>query len=403
MSWALIASLSSDASIISLSVLFVALCIRFLSEGGLLTRFGLVLCLLLLVLGKPVHLAFGLLLLAAHPRLGWRRAISFCGIAMGIAVISYLWWFWLVRPFITIAGEIHGQNPSAQVRFIIAHPISFIRVMLVTLHQDAGHLIREVIGVLGWEALALPRCFYIAMFGLGVLIFAVILVNLKQTILSRFILSSFAGLGLAIGVLLAAYILWSPPEAPTIVRLEGRYFLPGLAVIALVSPPIFRFTTFSRIVLAIASIGYLIFSAYLTVRILDHYYFPRSILVGKNMHGFFNDLPSQSCPASVQEDAIESGATSWFDWVITGTTANHGSFRVIVATDDGRILGESDPVLTGADFPFVLLPGSSRSRWRMHIWYLNKFENARLWLIRGNTACSFGPQLEFTPVPLPDA
>ena len=92
-------SVSSDALIIGFSVLFVALCIRFLDIDGRFIRISLTLSLCLLTLAKPVHLPAGLLLLAAYKRLGWRRAIAFCGAAMAVAGGAYLWWSYLVRPF----------------------------------------------------------------------------------------------------------------------------------------------------------------------------------------------------------------------------------------------------------------------------------------------------------------
>lgn len=72
-----IASISNDASIIALAILFVALCIRYLARDTTPIRIGLAVCLFLLVTGKPVHLVFAVLLLAAYKRLGWRRAASF--------------------------------------------------------------------------------------------------------------------------------------------------------------------------------------------------------------------------------------------------------------------------------------------------------------------------------------
>ncbi len=399
MSLSQIASISSDASIIGLSVLFVALCIRFLGQDSALIRLGLVLCLFLLVLGKPVHLALGLLLLSAHKRLGWRRASSFCSTAMGIAATSYAIWSSLVRRCIALAGESHGQNPSAQIRFIIAYPNLLMRVLLATLKHDTAFLCKEVIGLFGWEELPLPIWVYLLITCFGAAVCLVILRNRTKVTLSSAILGSIAALGVALGVLLAAYVLWTPPGSSTIIRLQGRYFLPIIPILALIAPPFSRLSRPSRIVLGVSSIGCLMVSTYFTVRTLNHYYFPESALVGKNLSNLFTEVPNQPCPASIHGGEVGS----WLDWVITGTTPVSGNFRVLATTGDGRIIGESDPALTGADFPYVLLPGSSRSRWRMHVWYINKDALLRLWLVRNNSACGFGPELHFTPIQMPDA
>jgi uncharacterized membrane protein len=391
-------SVSSDAGIMSLTVLFVALCIRFRHEDNLAIRVGLIACLLLLVLGKPVHLPLGVLIMTAHKRLGWRRAASFSAIAIAIAVGCYVYWTYLVGPFLALAGETHGQNPGAQVRFIVSHPFSFLQVILATLKLNGIRLFKQLFGVFGWEVLSLPVWFYAAAFLSTAIISTIIFVNRKKVEPSDFILAGVAMFGLTAGVLLAAYVLWNPPESPTIIRLQGRYFLPALAVLALIVPSYFRLGRSSRIVLTATILAGLVLSAFSTLRILRHFYFPQSTLLGKNIHDLFELSSGQSCPAST-----ESPFYSWFEWVVAGKVASSGQFHVIVATEDGTILSEADPALTGADFPYVLLPLSSRSRWRVHVWCSNYPEKAQFWLIRGKEACTFGPKIQLNQDLLPDA
>ena len=208
-----------------------------------------------------------------------------------------------------------------------------------------------------------------------------------------------AATGLVLGVLLAAYILWTPPGFKFIIQLQGRYFLPALGILAILSPPFLRLNRSSRVALAVSATGCVLLSAYFTVRMLDHYYFPRSTLLEKNIHDVFTIVPDQSSSEASEGAVLES----WLDWVITGTSTSPGKFRVLATTEDGAIVGESDPALAGADFPYVLRPGSSRSRWRLHVWFLKGNANMRFWLVRGNSACSFGSELHFTPIPMPDA
>jgi uncharacterized membrane protein len=392
------ASVSSDASIIGLTILFIALCIRFTNEDDRLIRIGLIVSLLFLVLGKPVHLPLAFLLLMSYKRLGWRRAISFFVLAVGIAGVSYITWSYLVRPFIAMAGEGHGQDPPAQVHFVVAHPISLMKVVAVTLKKDGFQLSKQLIGVLGWEVLSLPAWFYVMALGVAALVLFIIIRHRKQVAMANLILGCCAAVALFASVLLAAYILWNPPASPTIIRLQGRYFLPAMAVIAVLAPPFFSLRRSSRIALAASTISFLLLSAYFTVRTLNHYYFPQCELLGRNIYDTLDRKPDHSCPAS-----FESVHDSWLEWIITGKTVRPNDSKVIAVADDGTILGESDPALTGADLPYWLLPGSSRSRWRLHVWYLNRFDHLQLWLVRGNSACSFGPTLQFTPITMPDA
>ncbi len=393
-----IASVSSDAGIIALSIFFVALCIRFWDKDTWLIRFGLVTSLLFLTLGKPVHLALGLLLLSAYGRLGWRRAVSFCSIAIGVAAVFYLYWSYLIRRFMAVAGEDHGQDPSAQLSYLSKHAVSLPVILYRTLHHDWRFLSQQTIGLLGWQEWPLPPWFYIMAVCLGALIVLSIWLNRRKIVISHLILGSLSAAGLAIGVILAAYVLWTPPGHPRIVSLQARYFLPALPILAFIAPPFDQFTKLSRRLLAFASVSLLALSAYWTVKIVDHYYFPRSTLLGKNIHSLFQEVHNQSCPAWI---TFEEGRGSWFGYLGQGGAAAR-DFRVILATDEGTILGESDPVLMGSNFPYSLLPGSSRTRWRIHAWNLRDAESGRLWLVCGNSACSFGEKFEFMPVYVPE-
>src|SRR5947209_3781474 len=152
-----ISSVSSDAMIIGLSIMFVALCIRFVGTDGLVIRAALVFCLCLLVWGKPVHLPMGWLLLTPYRRLGWRRAIAFCAAAMAVAAACEVWWSYLVRHFFALGSqEMLGRNPAAQRNFAIAHPILIAKVILQTLWHDGKLITFDLIGNFGWGSLALP-------------------------------------------------------------------------------------------------------------------------------------------------------------------------------------------------------------------------------------------------------
>ena len=393
-------SVSSDASIVALSVLFVALCIRFWTTDSVSIRFGLVLCLFLLVMGKPVHLALGLLLLSAYKRLGWRRAISFCSFTMGVAIVSYLYWSYLVRRFLPLAGEAHDQDPAAQVRFIAGHPLSLLKVLLATLIRHRRSMALKLIGIFGWLNMPLPPWFYAFTIGVAVIILFIILLNWKKVNLFNCILGSLSLIGVACSVMVAGYIMWNRPGAPDVAAIPGRYFLPVLPIIAFMTPPFIRFGRFSRMLLVASSLAFLLISEYTTLRIVYHYYFPQSAVVGKNIHALFKESSSQTCQASSDYHLDSLLGLAFVD---VGRTAVKGNFRVLFATDDGTILSESDPALMGADFPYVLLPGSSRSRWLVHVWYPDKDATGRFWLVVGGSACAFGPTIKFEPLVMPDA
>src|SRR5947209_14324059 len=243
----------------------------------------------------------------------------------------------------------------------------------------------------------LPRWFYSAEICVISCVAACIVFNRKQIRASRFVLASAAAVGLFAAVTLAAYIMWTPPGNPRVLELQARYFVPVLPVVAFFAPPLNSFTRFSRNALTCLTLGFLLISAFTLLRIVDHYYFPRSALIGKNIYSLFTAESGTSCPAWVTSDWQDA----WFGYLANGRAAVRG-FRVVLATEEGIILGESDPALVGADFPYGLLPGASRGAWRLRAVNPKTDGSGRLWLITGNSACPI-KTLKFVPVEMPDA
>jgi hypothetical protein len=147
-------------------------------------------------------------------------------------------------------------------------------------------------------------------------------------------------------------------------------------------------------------IGYFLLSTYTTVRLVDHCFFPPSPALGRNIHDLFLAAPSgTSCPAFLEEPGRLG---SWFGFVSTGRTQGSDDYRVLFATENGTILSESDTALTGTEFPYRAFPGSSPSQWEIHIWRMNNSRSGRLWLVRGRSACVFGPKFQFQPFTISD-
>ncbi len=194
-------SVSSDALIIGVSIAYVALCFRFLETDGLAIRSGLLCCLCLLTLGKPVHLPAGMLLLAVYRRLGWRRAAGFCSGAMAVAAGAYLWWSHLVRRFFALSAEgfrdPHGMG--TQTAFAIAHPILLTKVLLRTLWHQGKFIGEDVIGYFGWGGLPLPPWLYLVLAGIGLAIILCVVVNLNRGDFARLTAAFLAAGGLVWG------------------------------------------------------------------------------------------------------------------------------------------------------------------------------------------------------------
>lgn len=392
-----IASGSSDAGFISVSILLVALCLRFVRSDGRLLRAGIIVCLLLLTLGKPVYLPFALLLLPAYKRLGWRRVLTFSIAAVVISAAAYLAWAAYVRPVFAMAGnDFPGHNPSAQVHFILTDPFGFLAVLLRSAKWDTLHTVTGLIGFFGWVALPLPKWFYEIAYAFLAAIALLFFFNWKKADRGRFLWGVAAAICIVGAIVLAAFIMWTPVDSSRVVLLQGRYLLPTLAALTFCAPSFYLLTTRSRMTISILVLAFFCLSVITTVRTLKHYYFPESKFLGKNVHAIFAMTPRAACSAAVGESY-----SYWFSTIVSGTAKAPGEFRVVLADKNGTIWGESDPVLAGREFPFDLLRRSSN--WRVHFWTLNRNITLYYWLIRGNTACKFGSGLKLKPQQIPSA
>ena len=394
-----IGSLSGDAEIIAVSILFVALCLRFTQSESLLLRFGLILGLLFLTVTKPVYLPFALLLLAAYERLGWRRAVMFFGIATAIALGAYLGWASLVRPELPMAGQdFPGYDPSVQLHLMIAHPTGFLAVLLRSIQLNGRQYLFDLIGNFGWSDLPLPFWFYEVACCFFAAIFLILLLHLKRTGTVRLLCASVAVLSVVAAIFVAQFLMWTPVHAKAIPMIQGRYFIPLLAILPFFFPSRELLGELSMRILIALCTAFFVLSPCTTLSTVRHYFFPDATLLGRNLQDLPVQAASGACPAVAQWEY----AKGWFSIVEVGHANVPGPFRVLITNESGTILAVSDPVLAGANLP-LHFPGVSRSKWLVHLWRPNRFGTLEYWLLTGKTVCRFGPALKLKPYHLPDA
>jgi hypothetical protein len=132
-----------------------------------------------------------------------------------------------------------GPDFAAQMQVIAADPSRLIRLPLEALWRDATVLPRQMIGVLDYLCLWLPKALYALW--LGALAAAVASDLLAVPRAARWhwanglwnaaliVASTFA-------IAWALYIQWTPVGMPWVAGIEGRYFLPFLPVLAIALP-----------------------------------------------------------------------------------------------------------------------------------------------------------------------
>ena len=386
MSLDLMTSVSTDAEIIALSILFTGLTIRFMTRDNLAVRCGLLLSLILLTVGKPVYLTLGVVLLSAHKRLGWRRAILFASIAFISSALSYFAWSSFARPFFDGAGG----DPAAQAHFMMRHPVSMTMIVLRSLRANKLSLLTEAIGNLGWKELPMPPWFYQVTVCFVAIALIVIVTNYRKLIASDLILGSAGIAGLVITTYLAGWVLWTPVGYPQVAWIQGRYFLPAIGVVAFMCPAINLFSNSQRMLLVLGSVVFLCISAYSTIQTTEHYFFHRSDLVGKSIQNLTLAASSQSCSAT-----LTSASTIRFAFLGEGSYKRLPGVRVVFARESGEVLAEADPSL--ATNLVNLLPGWPLSNWRLHMWAPSKALSGRFWMIRDGLVCPVGRIVEVQP------
>ena len=391
-----ISSISSDAAATALSVLFVALCARFIDRDSFFIRLGLITSMLLLVTGKPVYLPLGLLILASYRRLGWPRAVAFCSLTMAISAVCYGAWSKLVRPFVAVTGQggnFAGFDPAAQLHTLIAHPAFFAMAVQRTLEHESQTIFLEMVGRFGWFDLSLPRWMYAMWLALLCGVAFTIWANRKRTQFSKLLFGALAVGGTLCGIFLAAFILWTPVGSVSVQGVQGRYLIPALPAMIFFVPPAYQMGARSRSALFLLVGGVLTVSTFETIRILERCYFPEPGLVGRNIHELVRSDNRHPCPADVAWTYVV-----WFSTIAKGRAQVPQTFIVVITDDDGSIVGESDPVLENGDLS-RLFPHD----WLLHMWNLNHPATLRYWLITGETGCTFGPPVNFEPRDIPAA
>jgi uncharacterized membrane protein len=234
-------SLSADVLTNGLACLLVALVVRYRSRPweSSITPWLLSLLTTLLAVSKLAYAPMALLLLLIPAR-------SFFPVCTRPHCPSCRWLWLSASGFLAIASvfawsqvvdqiyvSLHPNlDPTAQIAGILADPLGFIAIAIVTLTTNAGHYLQQFIGVFGWLDTPLPTPHII-----GYTIALTLAVLCGQTgvnLSNRYIrpwrkrdrLIAALALGGSIGVLCVLAYLWNIVGVDRIGGLQGRYFIP---------------------------------------------------------------------------------------------------------------------------------------------------------------------------------
>lgn len=232
MSLTQMASLSPDACLIGLTILFVSACLWLRRTGTRPAIWITAACAVWLVLGRPVLFPIAALPLISAPRIGRRTALVLCSGILVLSTVLYLAWSTQTRAVLPGAVSLWGSNPHAQIACILNQPLQFLHIVIGTLDEASSLLMQQLIGVLGWLTVYLPGWYY-TFAALLVLVLLFVVFSWDRLVSWTGLLVIAAILLVVFATCVTCYLLFCRPCAPSIEGIQGRYFIPVLVFLVL--------------------------------------------------------------------------------------------------------------------------------------------------------------------------
>jgi uncharacterized membrane protein len=269
MTVAMFASAAQDGLMIALTLLVVACVDRTVAEDRDPTPWEAVaigVATAAVIIARPPYLPLAALPLIAMRRL---RRRAWCNVT-AIFAVSVVW---IAYTLSSVSVPLQADfNPKAQLLHFLQQPWSFVPLLantLLRLHRDYTV---TFIGVLGWlDTFLLPSYYDAASLVLLVALASVTIGPTRRSWLALLIWLAAVG-----AVLFAGYLSWTPPQAEWIEGVQGRYFLPLAAVLAMAIPAWRTFGAVVRRPAVVALLGFAVITPVIIVHalILRYYLMP---------------------------------------------------------------------------------------------------------------------------------
>ena len=229
MTVAMFASAAQDGLMIALALLVVGCIDRLVAEERdpeLWEAVVVGVATAAVIMARPPYLplaALPLICMRRMPRRGWLSVA-------GIFAVSAMW---IGYTLLSVSVPLQSAfDPKAQLLFFLHQPWSVAAMLVTTLIRSHTDYAVTFIGVLGWlDTFLLPSYYAVASY---VLLLAFASVTVGPTRRPWLTLLMWA---VAMGaVFFAGYLSWTPPRVDQIEGVQGRYFLPLAAILAIAVP-----------------------------------------------------------------------------------------------------------------------------------------------------------------------
>jgi uncharacterized membrane protein len=241
------AVISADGAAFAYALLVIAIFLRGASGLPATPAWRHSALMTLCTLAKPPNLAF-LLLQWLRPDVlrGAARSLLVAAIITVPAVVAAVVWTTATsadvaawRLELLTGTSAQEFDPAWKLRFMVAHPTDFPAAVLSMLRTiDPGEFLRQLIGVLGLFDTVLRPWLYTAI----TVLLAALLVLPSEAVPHRHAawMALSVALGYSITVVLIMYLVWTPVRAETVWGVQGRYFVPILPLIPVVTATLVR-------------------------------------------------------------------------------------------------------------------------------------------------------------------
>ncbi len=255
------ASLSADVMVIASVALFMAYLLRLMQERHIATRQWLIVAALagLVALSKQTYIVLALALFALPfrgRRVSWPDLWKVLGV-VGFAGVCLAIWLLIIHGM--NVQPIHLQqsvgvysDPAVQKDFVLHHPLSFIKIMLVSLNN--GGIPLGFLGVFGVSDVLLPVAIYYVLVAVLVLAFGLAKDSpIRPLRLTPTLIIVTVVVLHVVCILGGLYVYWTTPYQPAVSGIQGRYFIPDLIMLLPVLLGRYKHTVPPRLVVGAAT------------------------------------------------------------------------------------------------------------------------------------------------------
>lgn len=235
---------TADNMAIGLSLLFVATLVAVLTSKErevskkLLIVLGVTAVLLPLVKINYIFLSLGILLLPGNLFGGRKKATTIKAVIISLSVVLGMVWTKIINGTanapVSQRPDGLALNPTGQMHWIFLHPFHFAIVLARSLVNNADSYMHQLYTLIAWNYVTLPIIFLFGLLALSFLAAFYAKTEILPIKKSLIVLTVLALAG-AVSIFVALYVAFNPVGFRVVDGVQGRYFIPLLAPILMLT------------------------------------------------------------------------------------------------------------------------------------------------------------------------